>query len=120
MMITVKSEIDATEALYTGHGIPRETLSGWLCDVDGYVASVILKLPEQPERYSYDESPDTPLLIQARPWRRVYSLYLGAMIDFSLKHFGDYSIEMSEYERIMRDYLHRVTVDGDNATRGER
>ena len=113
-MITLKGAIDAAEALYTGHGIPHEILAGWISDVDGYVASVIRGIPT-PEEYSYTEDGDVPLLVQQRPWRRVYSLYLSAMIDFSLKHFGDYTVEMSEYERIMRDYLHHCLTEADRA-----
>ena len=108
MKTTVKGEIDRFEAVYTGHGIPRDMLCAWLEDVDGYVAREILLTPDIPLDYSYEKSPDTELLVSEPPYRRVYYTYLSAMADFVMKQFNTYSSELSEYNGTMRDYRHYI------------
>lgn len=108
MKTTVKGEIDRFEAVYTGHGIPREILCAWLEDVDGYVAREILLDPGLCSEYSYEKTPDTELLVTEAPYRRMYYMYLSAMADFTLKQFNTYSSELGEYNRTVADYRHYI------------
>ncbi len=116
MKVTVKSEIDLVSEVYRGHGIPEDILARWLSDVDGYIARQVLKLPEEkiPEDYSCSAAPDTELLVRDAPHRRIYFLYLSAMIDFTLKQFKTYANEIREYNSALDDYLHYVLCQKDN------
>ena len=74
MTVTVQSEIDLLSGLCLGHNVPTETLARWLSDVDGYISRRVWGRSDTPEQYSYSDSPDTPLLLQEAPYRRIYFL----------------------------------------------
>lgn len=110
MKTTVKSEIDALGQVYRGHGVPSGTLSRWLSDVDAYIAREILHIDDWSAEYSYDDAPDTQLLVSDAPYRRIYFLYLSAMIDFTLKQFNAYANELAEYNGVLDDYRHYIVT----------
>ena len=117
MLITVKSEIDQIAQVYKGHGIPENTLARWLSDVDGRIAREIL-LTEPPEEYSYTNSPNTELLVTESPYRRMYFLYLSAMIDYVNKQFNTYANEIGEYNYTFSDYRHYAICCKDRSNQG--
>lgn len=108
MKTTVKTEIDAVSEVYRGHGVPTATLSRWLSDVDAYIAREILHIDDWKAEYSYEESPDVELLVSEAPYRRLYFLYLSAMIDFVCKQYNTYANELGEYNRALDDYRHYI------------
>ena len=108
--ITVKNEIDQIEQIYKGHGIPKETLARWLSDVDGYICREILLVNDPLTEYSYENKPDTELLVTEAPWRRMYFLYLAAMIDFVNKQYNTYANELGEYNKVISDYRHYIVT----------
>jgi hypothetical protein len=113
MKVTVGSEIALLDAVFSGHGIPYEVLSRWLGDIDGYISRQLLGSGELPADYDYAASPDTPLLVQEPPHRRIYFLYLRAMADFALGRYSDYADGIGAYNRAMADYVHFVLCVGD-------
>lgn len=115
MTVTVGSEIDLLSSVFAGHGIPHGTLSRWLGDVDGYISRQLLGAGELLCDYDYDNSPDTPLLVQEAPHRRIYFLYLRAMADFALGRYSDYSNGIGAYNRAMGDYVHFLLCERDRA-----
>ena len=110
MNTTVKNEIDLIEQVYTGHGIPKDTLARWLSDVDASVAREILLVDDYKVEYSYTAAPDVELLVSEAPWRRIYFLYLSAMIDFVLKQYNTYANELNEYNSALADYKHYIVT----------
>lgn len=110
MNTTVKNEIDLIEQVYTGHGIPKDTLARWLSDVDASVAREILLVDDYNTEYSYTAAPDVELLVSEAPWRRIYFLYLSAMIDFVLKQYNTYANELNEYNSALADYKHYIVT----------
>ncbi len=110
MKITVKSEIDALSEVYRGHGVPADTLARWLGDVDSYIAREILHIEDGEFDYSYSDSPDTELLVAEPPYRRIYFLYLSAMVDFVTKQFNTYASEIGEYNSALADYRHYIVT----------
>lgn len=110
MKTTVKNEIDLIEQVYTGHGIPKDTLARWLSDVDASVAREILLVDDYNTEYSYTAAPDVELLVSEAPWRRIYFLYLSAMIDFVLKQYNTYANELNEYNSALADYKHYIVT----------
>ena len=110
MKTTVKTEIDAVSEVYRGHGVPTTTLSRWLSDVDAYIAREILHIDDWNAEYSYDDSPDCELLVADAPYRRIYFLYLSAMIDFVCKQYNVYASELDEYNRAIDDYRHYIVT----------
>lgn len=110
MKTTVKNEIDLIDQVYTGHKIPKDTLARWLSDVDASVARQILLVDDYKPDYSYTEAPDTELLVSEAPWRRIYFLYLSAMIDFVLKQYNTYANELAEYNNAIADYKHYIVT----------
>ncbi len=117
MKTTVKNEIDLIEQVYTGHKIPKDTLARWLSDVDASVARQILLVEDFNHEYSYTESPDTELLVSEAPWRRIYFLYLSAMIDFVLKQYNTYANELAEYNNAIADYKHYIVTNYNPASK---
>ena len=115
MTVTVGSEIDLLNSVFSGHGIPDETLSRWLVDIDGHIARHLLGAGEFFEEYDYASSPDTPLLVQEPPHRRIYFLYLRAMVDFALGRYSDYADGIGAYNRAMADYVHFLLCERDRA-----
>jgi len=110
MKTTVKNEIDQIELVYKGHGIPKDTLARWLSDVDGYIAKEILLIGENLPEYSYENAPGAELLVSEAPWRRMYFLYLSAMIDFVLKQYNVYANEIGEYNKVIAEYRHYIVT----------
>ncbi len=115
MTVTVRSEIDLLGSVLSGHGIPAETLARFLGDVDGYISRQLLGASEHPAEYSYENSPDTPLLVQVPPHRRIYFLYLRAMVDFALGRYSDYANGLGAYNRALTDYVHFLMTERDKA-----
>lgn len=110
MKTTVKTEIDVIGEVYRGHGVPVAVLCRWLSDVDAYIAREILHIDDWNVHYSYDDAPDCELLVGDAPYRRIYFLYLSAMIDFTLKQYNVYASEYSEYNRTLDDYRHYIVT----------
>ena len=108
MKTTVKTEIDAVGEVYRGHGVPNATLSRWLSDVDAYIAREILHIDDWQVEYDYESAPDVELLVGEAPYRRIYFLYLSAMIDFVCKQYNAYANELGEYNRALDDYRHYI------------
>ena len=116
MTVTVGSEIDLLSGLCLGHNVPYDTLARWLSDVDGHIARRVLRQGDGVAEYSYRDSPDTPLLIQEQGHRRIYFLYLRAMVDFATGQYSAYANGISAYNAAMADYVHDTLCDRD---RGE-
>ncbi len=116
MTVTVGSEIDLLSGLCLGHNIPSDTLARWLSDVDGYIYSRVWRRGEFPSDYSYTDSRETPLLLQNPPHRRIYFLYLRAMVDFASGQYSSYSNGIGAYNSAMAEYVHAYLCDRD---RGE-
>ena len=110
MKTTVKTEIDALGEVYRGHGVPSSILSRWLSDVDAYIAREILHIDDWQCEYSYDDSPEVELLVSEAPYRRIYFLYLSAMIDFTQKQYNAYANELTEYNSVLDDYRHYIVT----------
>ena len=108
MKTTPKTEIDAVGEVYCGHGVPKSTLSRWLSDVDAYIAREILHIDDWQVEYDYESAPDVELLVGEAPYRRIYFLYLSAMIDFVCKQYNAYANELGEYNRALDDYRHYI------------
>ena len=53
---------------------------------------------------------DAELLVSDAPYRRMYFLYLSAMIDFVNKQFNLYSNELTEYNSTVSDYRHYIVT----------
>ena len=115
MKVTVGSEIDLLDSVFSGHGIPRATLCRFLEDVDGYIVRLLPEAAGQPPEYSCDASPDTPLLVQEAPHRRIYLFYLRAMVDFALGRYSEYANGIGAYNRAMADYVHYILCERDRA-----
>lgn len=110
MKTTVKNEIDAVCEIYRGHGVPSAVLCRWLSDVDAYIAREILHIDDWSCEYDCSSAPDCELLVSEAPYRRMYLLYLSAMIDFTLKQYNAYANELSEYNRTLDDYRHYIVT----------
>ena len=116
MTVTGGSERDLLSGLCLGHNVPHDTLARWLSDVDGYIALHVWRQGELCREYSYSDSPDTPLLLQEPPHRRIYFLYLRAMVDFASGQYSAYANGIGAYNRAMADYVHSYLCTRD---RGE-
>ena len=106
MTVTVGSEIDLLSRLYIGHNVPLDVLSRWLGDVEEEVARRVGDDTEGISEYSYEDSPDTPLLIQDRGHRQIYYLYLRAMVDFASGQYFAYANGLGAYRTAVAQYVH--------------
>ena len=113
MTVTGGREIDLLSGLCLGHNVPPDTLARWLSDVDGYIYRRVWRMGELDAEYSYTHSPETPLLLQEAGHRRVYFLYLRAMVDFASGQYTAYSNGIGAYNTAMAEYVHSYLCERD-------
>ena len=79
----------------------------WINKIEGMVQHLVIQA-DHIEEYSYPEDMDRELLVPA-PYDDVYELYLGAMIDYYNREYGNYnnSVMMfeSQFDKYKKAYI---------------
>lgn len=80
------------------------TKASWISELDGKILLEVHKAESADDaKYVYPTDGDENLLVPF-PYDNIYELYLGAMIDFNNKEFGNYNNSMTMFNTAFDEY----------------
>ena len=100
-MATVNKIMEAVDSVVP-NGYDEETKFRWMAELDGLVAREVMQLPEPPG-YEYPRDMDRELLIP-EPFKRVYELYMEAMIDLANRDYHGYNNTITMFDALFAKY----------------
>lgn len=100
-MPTINQVIERVDAIKPNTYEP-EAKAEWLFRLDGRISREVMKV-NPPQQYRYPEDGDKELLVP-HPYDDIYDYFMGAMIDYYNKEFGEYNNAMTMYNEAFSSY----------------
>lgn len=86
----------------------KEDMIRWLSQLDGQIYTEILRThegaPALPFQGYDDQTPEDTVLLAVYPYDRLYSYYLGAMVDYANAEYARYNNGMLQFNQAFQEY----------------